>query len=571
MAKQEPISLQDRIRRLDSGPQQEAEAKSSAATQLTDLMLRTTSHVWHTPDKEPFATFRDAKGVVSHIAIYSSDFAELAQRLFYLETKRAIASDAVKSAVNTIAAEAKYNGREELVYSRVAHYEGAVWVDLGDDTWRAVRIDSYGWEVVESSEIPVKFRRSRASRPLPAPVPGGSLADLRQMFCIPDDDWMLLVGWLLGVFQPVGARAHLELLGRQGSGKSTLARYLIAMTDPTSIPGRSLSKDEEALVIAVQNRATLCFDNVSVLAPEMSDAWCRLSTGGGLGKRKLHSDQEEILIQAQLPIMWTSIVPIAASRDDLQDRSVTVRLESLTEDRYRSEQALNDEFGQLLPTLTGAIYTLVSAALRNMDTVELTRRPRLADFAGWVEAAAPALGWEPGAFVDVMQASRYASSSQAVDGSPVGRLLVELSKQEPEWHGQMSELLEKLKGMADDDTRKQKSFPADATRLSRTIRRLEAPLEVMGVGIEFARSRTNRAVTIRRAADASSLEVEPRVADAPRSYPPAGALAQRTREQSAFPHEHVPDGPICGAIGCSQPVDVEGQRCAAHSLLAGGQ
>lgn len=563
----EPISLQERLRRIDNGSQQETEAKSSAATQLTDLMHQAASQLWHTPDREPFATFVE-NGIVSHVAVYSSDFAELAQRIFYLKTQRAIASDAVKAAVNTIAATAKYNGRQEPVYSRVAHHEDAIWVDLGDETWQAVRIDAYGWHLVPSQEIPVKFRRSRASRPLPVPQQGGSLDDLRGLFAIPDDDWRLLIGWMIGVFQPAGARAHLELIGRQGSGKSTLARAIIAMTDPTSIPGRALSKDEEALIIAVQNRAALAFDNVSVLSPEMSDAWCRLSTGGGLGKRKLHSDQEEILIQAQLPILWTSIVPIAAGRDDLQDRSVTVRLEALGEERYRSEREIDALFEEMLPKLTGALYTLVSMALRTMGTIQLERRPRLADFAEWVEAAAPALGWESGSFVELMQASRYASSSQAVDGSPVGRLLVDLSKQEPEWHGQMSDLLEKLKGMADDETRRQRSFPKDATRLSRTIRRLEAPLEVMGVGIEFARSREGRAVTLRRLIDAPPVQADiPVAADSPRAYPPAGPIAQRTREQSAFPHEQEPELPTCGSPGCNEPVDVEGKRCPAHSWI----
>lgn len=498
----DPISLQERLRRIDrqdeGKQQQENEAKASAATQLTFLMLQTATELWHSPDREPFATFTEPGGIVSHVAVYSSDFAELAQRLFYLKTQRAIASDAVKAAVNTVAAEAKYAGAEHEVYCRIAHHGGAVWIDLGDDAWRAVRIDADGWTIVEARDVPVKFRRTRASRPLPVPEEGGSLEDLRTLFNIGDEDWMMLVGWLIGVFQPDGARAHLELMGQQGSGKSTLARCLVAITDPMSIPGRSVSKDEEALIIAVQNRAVLAFDNVSGLSREMSDAWCRLSTGGGLGKRKLHSDQEEVLIQAQLPILWTSIVPIAATKDDLQDRTISVRLEALGEEKYQSERVIDQAFASMLPGLTGALYQLVSAAVRNADSVVIERRPRLADFAEWVEAAAPALGWPRGAFVASIQASRYMSSAQSVDSSPVARLLVQMVEEQGEWNGQMSELLEVLKEKAGEETRKQRSFPKDATRLSNAIRRLMPPLAVMGVGVTFARNRDGRAVTIRK-------------------------------------------------------------------------
>jgi putative DNA primase/helicase len=452
MMASEPLTLQERLRRIDGAlpndakrrrrdpddakAAQETEANSSAATQLTELLLMAKSELWHTPDREPFATFTTPAGVVSHAPIYSSDFAEYAQRLYYLKTGNAIASDAVRAAVNTVAADAKFAGVEHDVYSRVAHFEDEVWIDLGDDTWEAVRIDHHGWAFVESAGVPVKFRRTRSSRPLPRPKTGGSLEEIRALFRMEDEDWQALLGWMLGVFQSDGARAHLELIGQQGSGKSTLARCLVAMTDPVSIPGRSLSKDEEALIIAVQGRAVLAFDNVSVVMPDMQDALCRLSTGGGLGKRKLHSDQEEVLIRAQLPILWTSIVPITAARPDLQDRTITVRLDALSDTEYRSEREIDLQFQSILPGLTGALYDLVSAALRNVKTVQLERRPRLADFAEWVEAAAPNLGWEPGAFVAVLESSRMLASAQAVDSSLVGRLIIDFMKDRPEWHGQ---------------------------------------------------------------------------------------------------------------------------------------
>lgn len=522
--------LQDRLRRIDnfavSGrgrrkhaddakAAQETEAKSSAATQLTELLLQAKTEFWHTPDRDPFATFTDTSGVVSHVAIQSSDFTELAQRLFYLKTGRAIASDAVKAAVNTVAADAKFAGNEHEVYSRIAHLDDAVWIDLGDETWQAVRIDASDWCIMDSKDVPIKFRRMRSTRPLPRPERNGTLDDIREIFPMDDTDWQLLLGWLVGIFQHSGGRAHLELIGQQGSGKSTLARYLVALTDPVTIPGRSVSKDEEALIIAVQGRSVLAFDNVSVLSPEMADAWCRLSTGGGLGKRKLHSDQEEILIKAQLPLVWTSIVPVAVSRPDLQDRTITVRLEALRDTEYRSEREIDEVFSEIHPFLLGALYDTISAALRNAGQVDLERRPRLADFAEWVEAAAPALGWQPGEFVSVLESSRIIASAQAVDSSAVGRLLMCFMQARSHWNGPGSDLLTELKKLAEDDVKRQRSFPKDATRLSSQIRRLQRPLAALGVEVKFDRTKRARDISITRNDDRFVLDHEATTATNP--------------------------------------------------------
>jgi putative DNA primase/helicase len=41
----------------------------------------------------------------------------------------------------------------------------------------------------------------------------------------------------------------------------------------------------------------------------------------------------------------------------------------------------------------------VSAALRNVETVTLLTKPRMADFARWVTAAEEGFGWAPGTFM----------------------------------------------------------------------------------------------------------------------------------------------------------------------------
>ena len=76
-----------------------------------------------------------------------------------------------------IAAKARCQGKEQELFVRIAFCDGAVWLDLGDPEWRAVRITAEDWEVVATP--PVAFRRPAGLLPLPTPVRGGTISELR--------------------------------------------------------------------------------------------------------------------------------------------------------------------------------------------------------------------------------------------------------------------------------------------------------------------------------------------------------------------------------------------------------
>ena len=78
-------------------------------------------------------------------------------------------------------------------------------------------------------------------------------------------------------------------------------------------------------MIAAQNNHILLYDNLSQIPPRISDAFCRLSTGGGLSKRKLYTDDSEVVLEAQRPVILTGI-GFGAIRDDLADRAIRVEL-----------------------------------------------------------------------------------------------------------------------------------------------------------------------------------------------------------------------------------------------------
>lgn len=67
-----------------------------------------------------------------------------------------------------IEAKAHFDAPERQVHIRVGRLDGRLYLDLGDETWRAVEIDAAGWRVIDNP--PVRFRRASDIKPMPIPV-----------------------------------------------------------------------------------------------------------------------------------------------------------------------------------------------------------------------------------------------------------------------------------------------------------------------------------------------------------------------------------------------------------------
>jgi hypothetical protein len=141
----------------------------------------------------------------------------LAQR-FFEETGGAASSDALQSALNVIEAKAHFDGPERPVFIRIGWHENKLYLDLGDETWRAVEIDANGWRVIDKP--PVRFRRAAGMRPLPIPVSGGSVEMLRSFLNVKSDtDFVLVVAWLLACLRDRGPLSGARAVGRAGIGQ----------------------------------------------------------------------------------------------------------------------------------------------------------------------------------------------------------------------------------------------------------------------------------------------------------------------------------------------------------------
>jgi hypothetical protein len=150
---------------------------------------------------------------------------------------------------------------------------------------------------------------------------------------------------------------------------------------------------------------------------------CRLSTGGGFSTRELYSDDGEMIFDAMRPQMFNGITDVA-TRPDLLDRSILITLEEIDEAERKPEDELWRAFYEARPRILGALLDALAVGLANVGNVTLGRSPRMADFAKWVTACEPGLGWAPGTFMRAYTANRASANESAIESSAIGTPLV---------------------------------------------------------------------------------------------------------------------------------------------------
>ncbi len=448
--------------------------KKSQSTLLIELADR--FELFHDPDLNAYAV---DTGVIRRVyAVRSKDFRNRLSGDFFALTGKGCNGNAVSDALATIEAKAVHQGERRPVYLRVARVDDCLYVDLADDRWRVVRVTADDWSILDRS--PVDFIRRAGMAPFPDPVAGASIEQLRDFINVEPDDFSLLVGWVLGAYRARGEYPILVLQGEEGSGKSTAGRVLRALTDPSTVPLRSPPKTIDDLLVSATGNHVVALDNLSGITAEIADALCRLSTGGGMDKRKLFTDSEQVLVDLTRPIIVNGIDQIA-TRSDLASRSIIVRLPSITR-QISSEEKFRQDFAEALPGLFGVVLTGLSASLAR-GYFEIEGRVRMVDFVRWVSMAEPALGWRQGTFLDRFVHMRSRAIEDGLEASPLGSTLMEyMASIGPvrAWSPTPTHMLETLTEVAGARA-KSKSWPQSPRGLLNAMSRLAPSLRAVGI------------------------------------------------------------------------------------------
>jgi len=440
--------------------------------------------LWHDAGRTAFVTF-PVNSHRQHWPVRSREFRMWLSGTFYVATGGAIGGQALEDGIRILEARAVNDGPEYEPFIRVGRQGEKLYLDLCDARWRAVEVTTTGWSVVEKPSL--KLLRSPSMRPLPEPEAGTTIEALRRFFMNVrgDDDFTLVTAWLVAALRDRGPYPVLVVNGEQGAGKSVFCRMLRLLADPSAAPIRAVPKDDRDMVVSAGNSWILAYDNLSSVPAWLSDALCRLATGGGFATRMLHTDRDEMIFEATRPIILNGISSLT-DRADLADRAVTIHLQAIPEDERLSEDELWADFEKARPQILGALLDAVSAALHHVATVKLDRSPRMADFCKWITAAESGLGWEPGHFLEVYRDNRRDVAESSFEADPVAVAIRDFvtTDHSEGWTGTATELLSALAGRVAEGVRKSRIWPVTAQGLGNRVDRVAPLLRSKGFAVE---------------------------------------------------------------------------------------
>ncbi len=445
------------------------------------LELAQGAKLFHTADRNAYAELM-VDGHRETWKVNSEGFKLWLRKKYYEATKGAPTTEAMQSVVQTLEAVAQFAGETLDVFLRVASANGKFYIDLTDAAWRAIEVDANGWRIV--AEPPVRFRRTSGMLQLPEPERSGDIALLRPFLNVrSEQDFVLVVSWLLAALRSTGPYPVLVVAGEQGSAKSTFTKILRSLIDPNASPLRVLSRDDRDMFITATNGHVLAFDNVSGISHPTSDTLCRISTGAGFSTRRLYTDGEEMLFNVTRPIVLNGIED-CVSRPDLADRSIFLNLRSIDETSRKTEEDFWADFEQVHAAVLGALLSGISTGIARENEIVLQKQPRMADFAKFATACETAF-WPEGTFEAAYATNRRDARVSVLDQDAVAIATLELMRWNKTWEGTATELLQTLWEKASIDNKASRDWPGDARSLSGRLRRLAPFFREMGVEIEF--------------------------------------------------------------------------------------
>ena len=449
--------------------------------------------VFHSPEGEPFALVRIAASRKSEdpprhetLRIRGAPFRDWLAREAFLGGFKALGAETLQTVLNQVAAGARFGAACVPVFVRVGEHEGAIYLDLANEEREIVCATPSGWTILRTEDAPVRMIRSRGTMPLPRPEhfdpeeAPARIGELRRYLNLDDQQWILARGFAVGMFRPRGPYATLVLTAEHGCGKSWTAEAFRTLVDPNVANNRRPPKDERDLSIAARNAHVLSLNNLSGLQSWLSDALCAVLDGGGFATRELHTDAEEVIFTGARPVILNGIEDVA-TKPDLADRAIHLALRRMDDSELKEEEELRTSFRAALPRILGGFMDAIVCGLRRWQEVRLDRKPRRLDFARWVEAAAPALGLQPGEFLSAYMENREGASSAALESSSFASAVAELVEEQAEWSGSAADLLARL---TTDERKKLHGWPTTPRKVVSVLRTFAPSLRTNGIEIQ---------------------------------------------------------------------------------------
>jgi hypothetical protein len=449
--------------------QSKKEQKAAELAVVEKISSEIIPYLFHDDERKPWVRLLNE----DHYDIFPVNSEEMENHLeglYFKERGEAMPPKMLKEMLRQLRAKALYGGEKKSVSLRIGENSGVLYIDLGDSKRQVVRITPAGWHLED--QCPVFFRRPEGMWPLPIPERGGSLEELAPFLNQSSDQFILSKGFLLSSFHYKGPYLIMVLNGAEGSAKSTATNILRALIDPNKIPACGEPRNDRDIHVMALDYYLLAYDNIEKLSPKISNAICRVATGGGHVERKLNTNQTKVRFPDICLPQIINGIPAFAVKPDLLSRSIVLQLRPVK--RARTEDEFWRDFDSKKGRIFGAILDHLVEGLRNYSHLNQPANLRMTDAVTWVMACG-ITDYEARFRQNLTNSNRVLLEEDEV----VKGIIALMKKRKKPWEGNATKLGLALKAVGYE-------APKNARALSVYLRKIASALRSgFGIAVDF--------------------------------------------------------------------------------------
>lgn len=402
-----------------------------------------------------------------------------------------------KTILNAIISKAQMNEtNKQTIYNRIAHFDNEIWYDLGNSKWQAIKIQAEKIRTVSLNEDSPIFRRPRSLYKQVMPKKGDrkALDKLAELLHIVVQERLVFIVHLIELFLQDCPIPMIVFDGSSGSLKTTATFAIKVIVDPNGQQKEDnvsmIAEKQDDLIVQLNNRYVSSFDNVSYIDSKTSDVLCRAITGSSNPKRKLYTDDDEVIHNFRSKIVLNGIIP-TLEYPDLQSRLIIYDRETIDETNRITEKEFNEKFNKLLPYILGQIFLTLQKALALYPKLknEIKPKTRMSDFELWGEIISRCLGHKDNKFLKSYHDKLNQAHISAKDSYPIIESMQFFMRDKKTCLDSASNIYAKLSEIAQEELKinlKERfvKFPKNANQITKHLKLVQPYLKSAGLIVE---------------------------------------------------------------------------------------
>jgi hypothetical protein len=242
-------------------------------------------------------------------------------------------------------------------------------LDLADETERAVRMSARGWRVVERPAV--GFIRPKGLLPLPLPARNGSIDLLRSYLNLSSREFRRAVVWLVSALLPGEPHPILIVRGAEGTAKSTTANVLKALIDPHRKAIQFVPESARHDIPSKGDRWVLAYDDVGEVPNWFCDALDRMVRGPKLDPSREPSTQTLMTRLRARPVILSGVESLGEPTG-LTPISISLNVRPILFDHRRAEHEFWESFEADRARILGG---LLDVLVEGLALAQARRRP----------------------------------------------------------------------------------------------------------------------------------------------------------------------------------------------------